>query len=127
MAFTHTVRRVYSTNAGIIVDASETVTGAQQGVDIDTQIMPAAQSEFDVAINTANIQSFLIFSDQPVEILTNDATAPTSTIPVKANIPIVWTLNVYWPLPVSPGVINKLFVTNNGPATANVKIRMLSN
>lgn len=127
MAFQHSIRRVYQTNAGVIIDIAETVTGSQQGVDIDTQILPEVQVEFDVAINTANIQSMLIFSDQPATILTNDPNTPASTINVKANIPIIWTLNVYWPLPVNPGVINKIFITNNGGATANVKIRMLSN
>jgi hypothetical protein len=126
MAFQHTIRRIYSTNSGVIVDMSETVSGTQQGVDIDTTIAPGVQTEFDVNAVTANIQSILIFCDQPAEILTNDTAAPSSTIPVKGNIPIIWTLNSFWPLPFS-GVINKIFVTNNGAVDATLKIRMLSN
>lgn len=126
MAFQHTIRRIYSTNAGVIVDMSETVSGTQQGVDIDTTIAPGVQTEFDVNAVTANVQSILIFCDQPAEILTNDPAAPSSTIPVKGNIPIIWTLNSFWPLPFS-GVISKIFVTNNGSVDASLKIRMLSN
>jgi hypothetical protein len=126
MAFQHTIRRIYSTNSGVIVDMSEAVSGTQQGVDIDTTIAPTVQTEFDVNVVTANVQSILIWSDQPAEILTNDTASPSSTIPVKANVPIIWTLNSFWPLPFS-GVISKIFVTNNGAVDAALKIRMLSN
>jgi hypothetical protein len=127
MAFTHTIRRVYSTNAGVIVDLQENVSGSQQGVDIDTTISPGVQTEFDVNAVTANIQSILIFCDQPAEILTNDTANPSSTIPVKGNVPIIWTLNSFWALPFTGGTINKIFVTNNGASVGNLKIRMLSN
>lgn len=126
MAFTHTIRRVYSTNAGVIVDIPETVSGTQQGVDIDTTVPPQVQTLFSVNVTTANVQSILIFCDQPATILTNDAAAPSSTINVKANIPIIWTLNSFWALPFA-GVITKIFVTNEGAVDAALKIRMLSN
>jgi hypothetical protein len=127
MAFTHTIRRIYSTNAGVIVDLQENVSGSQQGVDIDTTISPGVQTEFDVSVTIANVQSILISCDQPAEILTNDTAAPSSTIPIKASVPIIWTLNSFWPLPFAGGLINKLFVTNNGSSVGNLKIRMLSN
>lgn len=127
MAFQHTIRRVYSTNAGVIVDIPETVTGAQQGVDIDTTILPEVQNEYDVNVITANVQSLLIFSDQPITLLTNDANSPASTINVKGNVPLVWTLNSFWAHPFAVGTISKIFVTNNGSAPATLKIRMLSN
>jgi hypothetical protein len=127
MAFTHTIRRIYSTNAGVIVDMSEAVSGTQQGVDIDTTISPGVQTEFDVMVVIANVQSILIFCDQPAEILTNDPAAPSSTIPIKANIPLIWTLNSFWSLPFAGGTINKIYVTNNGASAGALKIRMLSN
>jgi hypothetical protein len=127
MAFTHNVRYIYGTNAGVIVDISESVVGAQQGVDIDTQILPEVQVEFDVSIVTSNVQSMLIFSDQPVQLITNDPNAPQDTIPLKAGVPIIWTLNSFWPIPFKPGAVNKLYVTNNGPSTATLKIRVLAN
>jgi hypothetical protein len=126
MAFQHTIRRVYSTNAGVIIDIPETVVGAQQGVDIDTTILPEAQNEYDVNVVTANVQSLLIFCDQPITLLTNDAASPASTINVKGNIPLVWTLNSFWAHPFTVATITKIFVTNNGGATGNLKIRMLS-
>lgn len=127
MAFTHTIRRVYSTNAGVIIDVPETVVGAQQGVDIDTQILPEVQNEYDVNVVTANLQSLLIYCDQPITLLTNDPASPASTINVKGNVPLVWTLNSFWAHPFSVGTISKIFVTNSGSATGNLKIRMLSN
>lgn len=127
MAFQHNIRRVYSTNAGVIVDIIETVQGAQQGVDIDTTILPGALNEFDVNVVTANVQSLLIFSDQPLEILTNDAAAPASTINIKGNVPLIWTLNSFWAHPFTVAVISKIFCTNMGAAPAVLKIRMLSN
>jgi hypothetical protein len=127
MAFTHTIRRIYSTNAGVIVDLQEVVSGSQQGVDIDTQISPGVQTEFDVMVTVANVQSLLIFCDQPAELLTNDTANPTSTIPIKAGVPIVWTLNSFWALPLSGSTVNKIFITNNGASVGNLKIRMLSN
>jgi hypothetical protein len=127
MAFSHTIRRVYSTNAGVIVDIGETVNGAQQGVDIDTTISPGVQIEFDVMVVVDRMQSILIFCDQPAELLTNDAAAPASTIPVKANVPIIWTINSFWALPLAGSVVNKIFVTNNGAYDGHLKIRVLSN
>jgi hypothetical protein len=127
MAFTHTIRRIYSTNAGVIVDLQENVSGSQQGVDIDTTISPGVQTEFAVMVTIDNVQSIIISCDQPAELLTNDTAAPSSTIPIKGNIPIIWTLNSFWPLPFQGGVINKIFVTNNGASVGNLKIRMLSN
>lgn len=127
MAFQHTIRRIYSTNAGVIVDIPETVQGAQQGVDIDTTLLPGAQTEFDVNVQTANVQSLLIFSDQPLELLTNDSATPASTINLKGNVPLIWTLNSFWAHPFTVGVITKIFCTNMGAAPAVLKIRMLSN
>jgi hypothetical protein len=127
MAFQHTIRRVYSTNAGVIVDIPETVSGTQQGVDIDTTIAPGVQIEFDVMVIIDNVQSLLIFCDQPAELLTNDAAAPASTIPIKGNVPIIWTLNSFWSLPLEGSVVNKIFVTNQGPVEGHLKIRMLAN
>lgn len=127
MAFQHSIRRVYSTNAGVIVDIVEAVTGTQQGVDIDTILQPGVQTEFDVNVVTANVQSLLIFSDQPLELVTNDSANPASTINIKGNVPLVWTLNSFWAHPFSVDVINKIFVTNMGASQAVLKIRMLSN
>jgi hypothetical protein len=127
MPFTHTIRRVYSTNAGVVIDNVETVTGTQQGVDIDTTLAPGAQVEFDVMVVVDRVQSLMLFCDQPAEVLTNDPAAPSSTITLKGNIPITWTLNSFWPLPLHGGTVNKIFVTNNGPVEGHLKIRMLAN
>lgn len=127
MAFTHSIRRVYSTNSGVVVDIPETVTGTQQGVDIDTTVAPEIQIEFDVNVVTANVQSLLIFSDQPCELLTNDAANPASIVNIKGNVPIIWTVNSFWAHPFTADVITKIFVTNQGAAQGMLKIRMLSN
>jgi hypothetical protein len=128
MPFTHRITRVYQTDAGTVLNLTETVTGAIQGVDIDNTVNAGATVEYDVMLVPDNVQSLLLSSDQPTDIKTNDATTPVDTVSLKASVPMIWTLNSPFPIPFSLGTaVNKLFVTNNGPAAANVKIRVLSN
>jgi len=128
MAFTHTITRIYQTAAGTIVNATESVVGSVQGVDIDTSVNAEVTDSWDVMLIPDNVQSILLWSDQPADIKTNDAASPVNTIPLKANIPVVWTLNSPFAIPFQLGTpVTKLFVTNNGPVTGNVKLRVLSN
>jgi hypothetical protein len=126
MAFTHTLGLSYSTNAGTIVNVSETATGTYQGVDIDTQVGIEQTVNVPVMITVAMMQSILFSSDQPVTLKTNNAATPQDTINLRANIPVAWTVNSYWPAPFK-GDVTALIVTNEGPAAANIKIRVLSN
>jgi hypothetical protein len=128
MPFTHRVTRVYQTDAGTVLNLTESITGTNQGVDIDNTVNAGQTAEYDVMMVPDNVQSLLLSSDQPTDIKSNDNVTPIDTITLKGGVPMVWTINSPFPIPFSLGtVVSKLFVTNNGPSTANVKIRMLSN
>ena len=125
--FTHTLGLSYRTDAGTVVNLSEAVTGTNQGVDLDAVISPGAMSSYSVFIDPAKCQSVLLASDQPTEIKTNDPNTPQHTIDLRANIPVAWTINSFWPIPFGPDNVNAMYITNNGAVSANVKIRVLSN
>jgi len=125
--FTHVVGTSYKTDAGTIINVSESVVGTNQGVDIDAVIGPDATNSYSVFIDPAKCQSCMLCSDQPTTIKTNDPNTPQHTINMHANVPIVWTLNSFWTIPFGPDNVNAMYITNNGAVSANVKIRVLSN
>jgi hypothetical protein len=118
--FKHTVGTSYTTDAGTVVNIPETITGSTSR-DIDAVIGPGANVQYDATISPDVVQSILMASDQPVTIATNQ-----DSISLKQNVPLVWTLNSWWPIPIS-GPVTTLSITNNGPQDASVKIRVLAN
>jgi hypothetical protein len=125
--FTHSIGTSYKTDAGTVINIAENIVGTNQGVDIDTVIGPGATTAYNVLITPDLCQSVMLCSDQPTTIKTNDPNNPQHTIPLKANVPIVWTLNSFWPIPFGPEPVNAMYITNTGGSAANVKIRVLSN
>lgn len=123
--FKHTVTTRYSTDAGIVCEIPETIT-ASTSRDIDCVVAPTASETYDVTMTLAVVQSLLMFSDQPATITTGDPAAAQDTINLKQNVPIVWTINSWSPIPLS-GDVTKLTITNNGPVNATVKVRVLAN
>jgi hypothetical protein len=126
MPFAHTVGTTYRTDAGTVVNSSESIVG-NKNAGLDSQIMPGATDTFDILLSGPNLQSLMMSSDQPTTILTNDPQSPQDTITLKANVPLVWTINSWWPVPIGVVEVTKLLITNNGPVAANVKIRALAN
>lgn len=127
MAFTHTIGTTYRTDpGGTVINTSETVVGTKNA-GLDTQILPGVTATLDVAISPHLLQSAMMSSDQPTTIMTNDPHSPQDTITLKAHVPLVWTMNSWWPVPFGPNNITVVYITNNGPSPANVQIRLLSN
>jgi hypothetical protein len=126
MAFTHSVGTNYCDNAGTVINLTETLTGQTAAINIDAVIPTEQTQEFDAAISVAKVQSLMICSDQPGMVQTNDPNTPQDTINLRANVPVIWTINSFWPC-VFRVDVSKLFLTNTGPAAANTKIRLLSN
>lgn len=127
MAFTHMVGTTYRTDAGTVVNVSENIVGSNSGVDIDAVVLPGVETMYDVMICPDKVQSMVLFANQPMTIKTNDSVAPLDTITLKASVPLVWTLNSWWPIPFRLDTdVVKLFLTNNGPAQAVVQIRVLA-
>jgi hypothetical protein len=123
--FKHTISTTYSTDAGIIVQVPETITGSTSR-DIDSVLGPTGTATYDVTLTLAVVQSLLMYADQPVTVTTGEVGAPVDTINLKQNIPLTWTINSWNPIPLV-GDVTKLNVTNNGPVEATVKIRVLTN
>lgn len=123
--FKHTINTRYSTDAGIVSEIPETITGTTSR-DIDCTLGPTATQTYDVTLTLDVVQSLLMVSDQPATITTGDPAAATDTISLKQNVPIVWTINSWSPIPLS-GDVTKLTIQNNGPVNATVKIRVLAN
>lgn len=123
--FKHTISTTYSTDAGVIVQVPETITGSTSR-DIDCVLGPTATATYDVTLTRAVVQSLLMYSDQPVTVTTGEADAPVDTINLKQNIPLTWTINSWNPIPLA-GDVTKLNIQNNGPVNCTVKIRVLAN
>ena len=113
MSFTHTVGTTYRTDAGTIINTSEAVVGTKNS-GFDTQILPGVTATLSVAISASLLQSMMMWADQPITMMTNDPHTPQDTITLKANVPLVWTLNSWFPVPFKPNAIRKISACTTG-------------
>ncbi|HME96754.1 MAG TPA: hypothetical protein VKN16_21340 [Methylomirabilota bacterium] len=123
MAFTHTIRTIFSSAGGASVQGSvASVADAEDNRDI---VVPPTTTDHPVALTLAfaSLKSLFILSDQDVSFQTNNAATPVDTLTLKANVPFTWvsTGGVVNPFTAN---ITSLFLTNAGATAATVQIRL---
>jgi hypothetical protein len=123
--FTHTLGVTYKTDAGTIASTTDTYTGNAEN-DLDTTVgAGAVNSEFDLQVTVAKIQSMVLYSDQNAVIKTNSTGSPGNTVNLTAKKQVVWNTDSVMTKPFSVDV-TKIFVTNSNTVTAaTLRIRVL--
>jgi len=77
------------------------------------------------ALVRSQLAAFFMISDQDVTIKTNSTGAPTTTLTMKANEPLVWIPNNNVTDPLTGDITTGMYVTNDGTVVANLSIRAL--
>jgi hypothetical protein len=123
MSFTHTIESSVQT-PGKRVTANFTVAHDQQ-VSLDVSV-PGATNDHDVDFDfvVARLQSIFIKSDQDVTLETNSSSAPTNTIALKANKPLIWYVGSYY-ANLFTADVTRMFFTNAGATAARVEIEAI--
>ncbi len=105
----HAFTKKYTNSSQLIVD--ENIA--------DGQTDKAVAMTLDVSA----VQAIMIVSDQDVTFEINNATTPTPSIPLKANVPYIWTIDMvgYNVLLLTVDVTGA-FVTNASGNTARVQV-----
>lgn len=124
--FTHTLGVTYHTDAGTITSTSSSYTGdSEENLDV---AVPAntTNKEYDLTCIAADLKSLVLYSDQAMTIKTNSSGTPQETIVLAAKSQLVWNTDSAMAKPFSANV-TKIFVTTGAiPATANLRIRLLT-
>jgi hypothetical protein len=124
MAFTHTIKTIFSSTGGASVQGSvASVADAEDNRDI---VVPALTTDMavDLTLAFARLKSIFILSDRDASFQTNNATTPIDTVTLKAGVPFVWvsTGGVVNPFTAN---ITSLFLTNtHATLAATVQIRI---
>ncbi len=124
MAITHK-STISLEQGGVILSQSVASSGTSE-VNIDESIADSSTDlEITFTIDQSAMVSLYIESDQNITIETNSGGAPTDTITLVANEPIIWTTNSVHSNPITADVTANIFITNASGSTANLKIRAL--
>jgi hypothetical protein len=123
--FTHTLGVTYKTDAGTIASTTDSYTGNAEN-DLDTSVAAgASNSEFDIQVTVAKIQSMVLYADQNMVIKTNSTASPGNTVNLTAKKQVVWNTDSVMAKPFTSDV-TKIFVTNSNTVTAaTLRIRVL--
>jgi hypothetical protein len=129
--FTHTLGVTYKTDAGTIASTTDNYTGdAENDLELSGTaplIAGAVNSEFDMQITVAKIQSMVLYADQNVVIKTNSTGSPGNTVNLVAKKQVVWNTDSVMAKPFTTDT-TKLFLSNSNTVTAaTVRIRVLEN
>ena len=110
---------------GVILSQSVEMTGTGE-VNVDESI-PNDSTDLEITflIDQSAMVSLYIESDQNILIETNSGGAPTDSITIVANEPIIWTTNSVHSNPITADVTANIFVTKGSGSPANLKIRAL--
>ncbi len=124
MAITHK-STISLEQGGVILSQTVEISGTGE-VNVDEAI-PDASTDFEITflIDQSAMVSLYIESDQNITIETNSGGAPTDTITLVANEPIIWTTNSVHANPITADVTANIFITQSSGSTANLKIRTL--
>ena len=110
---------------GVILSQSVEMTGTGE-VNVDESI-PNDSTDLEITflIDQSEMVSLYIESDQNITIETNSGGAPTDTLTLVANEPILWTTNSVHDNPLTADITADIFITNSSGSTANLKWRAL--
>ena len=124
MAIEH-ISTISLLQGGVTLSQSVTSSGSSE-INIDEAIADSSTDlEITLTLDQSEMVSIYIESDQNITIETNSGSAPTDTLTLVANEPIIWTTNSVHSNPITADITANIFVTNASGSTANLKIRAL--
>ena len=124
MAIEH-ISTISLLQGGVTLSQSVTSSGSSES-NIDEAIADSSTDlEITLTLDQSEMVSIYIESDQNITIETNSGSAPTDTLTLVANEPIIWTTNAVHSNPITADITANIFVTNASGSTANLKIRAL--
>lgn len=123
MAVKHTVTLTIAVNGRSLTQSREyTADGAKSfGITIPDATTDALMN---IAIKPAQLTNIFLLSDQDIKIETNHSVAPTDTIDLKANVPMIWNEDLYYANPFT-GDVTKFFLTNLSGSAAMLYVEIL--
>jgi hypothetical protein len=127
MSFSHTVTYSWSSPTDAAVTQAITNTNEMES-NLDVAVpMSTTNQEMDVGWTNSLLKSLFIFSDQTLTLYSNhpSGSAPDNTVTVTANTPVIYQAGMGFANPFVTADVTKMYVTNAGGSTANLKIRML--
>jgi len=122
MSFTHSIEASVQTSGKRVSSTFAVTDGQEQALDftINPSVTDGPVDTFDFLI--ARLKSIYILSDQDVTLETNSSSAPSNTIALKANKPLVWYTGSYFANPFTVDVTSLFFTTGAIPAAANIQM-----
>jgi hypothetical protein len=123
---THTIGQSYKSGAGSTSSISKTYSSNTE-VNIEDSITALATNFIiTVGIDVSQIQSMMIYSDQPVTVKTNSNSSPVDTITLGASLTkmILWTTNNIEACPLTADVTS-LHIACPGATAASFKLSVL--
>lgn len=101
----------------LAVDGGQSLTGSfnevgTSKVEIDAVFAPGTDVLYTISFAVANMQSFMLLSDQNMTIKTNSSGSPANTINLIAGNPMIWSKSAgYFANPFTTNV-TAFYVTN---------------
>lgn len=107
--------------SGVSVQASREYSGGQQIAINETIVSGATNQLVSLALDVSQIQSLIVVSSRNITLKSNNATTPTNTINLVANVPYIWNTDSYDTNKLTADVTS-LFVTNSSGSDALLRI-----
>lgn len=120
MSVTHYLNQTWSA-AGRSEAATITEVGDAE-IYIPGISVTGADVEITCVVAAADIKMLWINSDQDVTLETNDGTTPDQTFSLVANVPLVWSSDMYHSNPITDDLTALFFSKGANNATVDVAI-----
>lgn len=122
MSFSHVISQNVGGDASGLT-RSKSYTGSSE-TDLSESISVGTDTPLVVAIDVSAVKSFYVVSDRQVTLETNNASAPTNTLTLKAGVPYLWNTDSYDTFKLT-GDVTIIYVTNASGGTAQLEFRIL--
>ncbi len=123
MAMKHTVTLTIAVDGRGLTTTREYTADSSKSFEI---FIPDSTTDqlMNMAIKSAPLKNLFLMSDQDITIETNHSVAPTDTINLKANVPMIWNEDLYYANPFT-GDVTKFYLTNSSGADAMLYVEIL--
>lgn len=123
MAFSHTITRQVN-NGGETIAKTNTYSG--DGRESRTIAVPDSTTDqlVNLTMDVSQIKSLYIVSNYAVTVETNSSSAPTNTIALVADTPLIWHTGSYYTNLLTADV-TAIYLTNASGSAATVNIEIV--
>lgn len=124
--FTDVISISYTGNGKAVTTPVGTYTGIKDAGVATVIPAGAVNFEVDIVFTFADIQAFVMASDQNLTVKVNSSTTPVPSITLKATAGLVWGFDYGVPNPFTADV-TKFFISNPGATDSKFNFRCLYN